>query len=318
MPFVERKPWVLHEAFGGQWHFSSVVKSIITQEPVQINVKNGPLITTVIRSPVFWATNHAPQFKEATKAIVSRMIVIPCRRHFVEGQPMGVAVEAARLGFAKPSALVLATEMPALLNWAIAGLRRALQRGSIEVTSDIKATADAIHRAGNLVVGFIEDCVEFDPKARVRVPDFCLAFAVWFVQERGEDRRIPSNDSVGRAMSALGDPRIGMDPKEMRSKKSRFYCGIALNKSGLGYHKTGFESRLFEGKTATVTSPDQDVISVIPASWDTEKPSIIEMRKHHPAPRTQGKLLEKMTRTTVKRDLADIIGLDDDDDDDDR
>jgi hypothetical protein len=36
MPFVKRAPWVLHEAFGGKWEFASVVKAIITQEPVMI------------------------------------------------------------------------------------------------------------------------------------------------------------------------------------------------------------------------------------------------------------------------------------------
>jgi phage/plasmid-associated DNA primase len=60
MPFARRLPWVLHEAFGGQWHFSANVKSIITQEPVSINIKNGPVVTQVVRSPIFWATNFPP------------------------------------------------------------------------------------------------------------------------------------------------------------------------------------------------------------------------------------------------------------------
>jgi hypothetical protein len=88
MPFLRRAPWVLHEAFNGQWNFSSIVKAIITQEPVQINIKNGPMITHVVRAPIFWATNFQPQFKEATKAIVSRMIVIEVTRAFIEGNPM--------------------------------------------------------------------------------------------------------------------------------------------------------------------------------------------------------------------------------------
>jgi hypothetical protein len=81
MEFRRRAPWVLHEAFNaGQWHFSSTVKSILTGDPVQINVKNGAITTQRIRSPVFWGTNHPPQFKEATKAIVNRMIVVKCQR----------------------------------------------------------------------------------------------------------------------------------------------------------------------------------------------------------------------------------------------
>jgi hypothetical protein len=106
----------------------------------------------------------------------------------------------------------------------------------------------------------VEDCVGFDPRARLRVPDFCAAFSVWFLQQKGEGRNIPSNVSIGKAMRALGDPRIGMDVKEMRDNTSRFYCGIALNKAGLRYHRTAFESRLFEGKMAIATNPEREVM----------------------------------------------------------
>ena len=71
-----------------------------------------------------------------------------------------------------------------------------------------------------------------------------------------------------------------MHIKEMRSKSDRYYRGIALNEAGLKYHKTGFESLLFEGKIATATSPEKEVNSLIPSSWDDRK-SVIAMRAHH-------------------------------------
>ncbi|WP_354265863.1 hypothetical protein [Bradyrhizobium sp. I1.7.5] len=302
MPFIKRRPWVLHEAFGGQWHFSSNVKAIITQEPVGINIKNGPVLTQIVRAPIFWATNFQPQFKEATRAIVSRMIVIEVSRQFDEKNPIGAAAEAIKRGFSKPGEFVIATELPGVLNWAIAGLKRALQRGSIEVTAGIKETAAAIHRDSNLVAGFLEDCVEFDPMARVAIVDFCLAHSAWFVELKSEDRRLPTNEAIGKAMSAVGDRRIGMNRKEMRDKKHRYYCGIALNKAGLGYHRTAFESRLFEGKVATATDPANEVNSLIPVSWDDRK-SVVAMRKSHPEP--QG--------INVKGEDAVIIGVNEED-----
>ncbi|MET3842068.1 DNA primase family protein [Bradyrhizobium sp. OAE829] len=279
MPFVKRLPWVLHEAFGGAWHLSSVVKSIITQEPVQINVKNGPMLTQTVRVPIFWATNFQPQFKEATRAIVNRMIVIEVSRRFDDSRPVGAAAEARRRGYAKPGEMVVATELPGVLNWAIAGLRTALQRGSIETTTGIDATADAIHRDSNLVAGFLEDCVEFDPMARVRVSDFCLAHSAWFVEQKGEDRRMPTNDGIGKALKAIGDGRIGMDA-EMRDNRSRYYCGVALNNMGLEYHKAATERRLFEGKTVMASTSTAEVNSLIPANWD-QKESVEKMRSCH-------------------------------------
>ncbi|WP_456664223.1 hypothetical protein [Bradyrhizobium sp. LB13.1] len=280
MPFQHRAPWVLHEAFNGQWNFSTNVKSIITQDPVQINVKNGPMINTVIRAPIFWATNFQPQFKEATRAIVDRMVVIEVSRQFSNRKPIGAAAEALRRGFAKPGELVVATELPGVLNWAIAGLRRALERGSIETTNAIEETADAIHKDSNLVAGFLADCVEFDPMARLRSSDFCLAHSAWWLELKGEARRLPTNEAVAKALKAMGDARIGIDRNEMRDSASRYYCGIALNAAGLRYHRAAYESRLFEGKTTTATDPAREVNSLIPVSWN-DRETIVKMRAGH-------------------------------------
>lgn len=279
MPFARRAPWVLHEAFTGQWHMSATVKAIVTGEPVQINIKNGPIIPHTVRAPIFWATNFQPQFKESTRAIVSRMIVFEVTRQFDEASPIGAAAEARRRGFAKPGELVIATELPGVLNWAIAGLKRALERGSIALTAGIKETADDIHRDSNLVAGFIEDCIGFDPKARIRISDFCLAFSAWWMEQKGEDRRMPTNEAVSKALKAMGDSRIGMNRKEMRDTTNRYYCGIALNRVGLRYHRAALESGIFEGKRASVTATEE-VNGLIPVSWDT-RPSVIAMRARH-------------------------------------
>lgn len=285
MPFTQRLPWVLHEAFGGQWHFSSTIKAIITQEPVLINIKNGPMLTQVVRAPIFWATNFQPQFKEATRAIINRMIVIECSRVFEDTNPVGVALEAKRRKLSKPSDVVIGSgdkpgELQGVLNWALAGLRRALERGTIELTDSINETAEAIRRDSNLVAGFLDDCIEYDPLARLKVADFCLAHSLWWLELKGEDRRLPTNEAIGKAIKAIGDGRIGMDPKEMRDTTSRYYCGVALNRAGLRYHKAAYESRTFEGKIATATNPERDVNGTIPPSWDAKK-SIIAMRDRH-------------------------------------
>jgi hypothetical protein len=190
-----------------------------------------------------------------------------------------VGKSATRHGFSKLGELIVATELPGVLNWAIAGLKQALERGSIEC---IKETVDAIHRDSNLVAAFIEECIEFDPMARIRIADFCLAHSAWWMELKGGDRRLPTNEAIGKAIKAVGDPRIGIDPHEMRDRKSRYYCGVALNKVGLRYRKRAFESRLFERKMATTTSPERQVNSIIPSSWDTRK-SIVAMRDGHQA-----------------------------------
>jgi phage/plasmid-associated DNA primase len=279
MEFKRRAPWVLHEAFNaGQWHMSSIVKSILTGDPVQINVKNGALTTQRIRSPVFWGTNHPPQFKEATKAIVNRLIVIKCRTVFDPQNLIGAAKEARHRGFAEPSELVLKTEMPGLLNWAIVGLRRALERGHIAITPEMVATLGAVRQDSNIVAGFIDECVEFEPTAMVSVPDFSAAFAVWWGESKSEDRKIPSNDSIGRALIALGDNRIGIDNRELRDNTRRYYGGVNLNGIGLDYWDGAHSEGLAKGKTARTSTGRDQVNRGIPDAWK-DRPAVIRLVK---------------------------------------
>ena len=71
----------------------------MTGEPVQINIKNGPIISHRVTVPVFWGTNNPPQFQEASKAIVNRIVVVKCRQEFDEGRPIGAAAQALKLGY---------------------------------------------------------------------------------------------------------------------------------------------------------------------------------------------------------------------------
>ena len=282
VPFARRAPWVLHEAFDQRkWHFSSTVKALITGEPVQINIKNGAILSKRFTAPVLWGANNPPQFQEASKAIVSRLVVIKCRQEFDEGAPIGAAAEALRLGLGRPSTLVLERELPGLLAWAVAGLKRALARGSFKIPAEAQDVAHEIRRDSNLVAGFVEDFVEFDPDMRVTTSDFCAAFAVWWQEHKGESRGTPSNDSVGRAVAALGDGRIAVNSKELRTSAKRYYAGIKLSADGLRYWETAVASDFFKGKTTSTSNKVDEVNTVLPAVEWYVKPSIEAMHKEH-------------------------------------
>jgi P4 family phage/plasmid primase-like protien len=277
MPFLNRRPWILHEAFDQRkWHFSSSVKALVTGEPIAVNIKNGPMVSVRMQSPIFWGTNHPPQFKEATKAIVNRLVVIECRREFVDGTLVGAAVEARKQGLDKPSSLVLATEMPGLLAWALVGLRRALERGRLVLTQTMMQALGAIRRDTNLVAGFLEQCCTYDSFKRISAPDFALAFSAWWLAEKGENRQTPSNESISKALKAMAHPLIAMGD-DLRDGKRRYYGGLILNEEGLNYHHAGYESSDLQGKTVNATVPVDIVNSNMPSSWG-EKTAIQAIR----------------------------------------
>jgi P4 family phage/plasmid primase-like protien len=281
MGFLKRRPWVLHEAFDQRkWHFSSVVKTIITGEPIHINIKNGPMLSQRVTAPPFWGTNHPPQFKESTKAIANRLVVIECKREFFDDNPVGAAKEAFRRGLGKPSNLVLKEEMPGLLAWAMAGLKRALERGRFVLTKQMSDAIEAIRLDSNMVSGFLEECCSLDFGMMVSSPDFCLAFSAYWQAEKGETYSPPSNDAIGKALAAMAEPRIALG-RELRDKHRRYYPGLVLNEVGLTYHAAGSDSSHLVAKTANTTCPNDPkewVNKPIPESWIT-KPEIIAMRK---------------------------------------
>jgi phage/plasmid-associated DNA primase len=277
MEFVRKAPWVLHEAFNsGKWHLSDIVKSILSGDPVQINVKNSALITTRIRQPIFWGTNYPPQFKEASRAIINRMIVVTTSVVFEPKAPIGVAVLARQAGYSEPSELILATEKPGLLNWALEGLRRALERGHFKTTKEMDATLETIRSDANIVVGFLEECVSFEPSFMISTSDFCAAFSVWWGETKGEDRHAPSNESIGRALVAYGDPRVGVDRTVLRDKKGGYYAGVHLNSVGLDYWTAAEGANV---KTARTSNSQSEVNRFLPPAWENF-PVILRIKKN--------------------------------------
>ena len=227
--FLKPNPWVLHEAFEqSRWEMSATVKAILSGDPVQANVKNGPLIPVNFRQPVLWGTNTPPQFKEASRAMENRLAIVRMKRVYNPMRVTGTAALALQQGFNTPAELVLATEKPGLLNWAIAGLKRALDRGHFVFTDEMMAALHAMRTDSNMALGFIEECAEYDPNSYVNTPDFYGAFSVWWKDHKGG--QVPSSEGLGRAMLSLSDPRVLVGEK---INQKRVYAGLRLNEEGL-------------------------------------------------------------------------------------
>jgi phage/plasmid-associated DNA primase len=81
-------------------------------------------------APAFWGTNHPPKFKESSGAMANRMVIVPMTRSFDKNNPVGVAAEARKHNPAWDAFdLIINTELPGVLRWALVGLKRALERG---------------------------------------------------------------------------------------------------------------------------------------------------------------------------------------------
>lgn len=265
MAFLRRAPWVLHEAFDqSKWHFSSTVKALLTGDHVPVNIKNGPPVTIRYTRPVFWGTNTNPQFREATTAITDRMCIIKCTRSF--RRPTGAMAEAVRRGYSSPAELVLADELPGLLNWALEGMRRALKQGYIHETEEMRGTTHEVDLDSNIAAGFIEECCEVAPDVAVTRPDAYAAFTIWWRENRGDAGRIPGSDSFGRAVSSLGDPRV-ITGKHLRFNNVRYYVGMKLNSTGMSMWEAFAAWAGSTGDASRISGSADQVNQAIPSTW---------------------------------------------------
>lgn len=281
MEFLTRAPWVLHEAFDQtKWHFSSTVKALLSGDPVNVNVKNGPIVAHVFRSPVFWGTNSPPQFKEASRAMENRLKIIQCHQVFSTEKMIGVAAVARDNGYSSPSEFVLDTERVGILNWAIEGMARAVKRGHFMDTEEMSQALQSMRTDSNIVAGFLADCCEYTPDYMVSKPDFHAAFGIWWRENQGEDRSIPSIDSIGRAITALYDKRIGNDKHELKYKNLRYFAGVKFNDTGMDLWTAYFNSSSVKGDSSRISAHPDDVNTKIPEEWG-DKLVIQTIRKEY-------------------------------------
>jgi phage/plasmid-associated DNA primase len=234
MPFRKPGPWVLHEAFeASEWHFSAAPKALLSGDTVIINIKNGAIIPYTWDQPAFWATNYPPQFKEATRAMQNRLIIMSTPRAFDQDKPTGAAVSALKAGYDKIDAYVIDRELPGVFNWALVGLKRAMERGYFINTDEGKESLHAMHLEGNVAAGFMEDCVTKSPGRMINKPDFHGALQAWWMEKYG-GTYAPVASQIGKHMKSLGDEDIG----EHNGKLARSYTGIELNELGLEFWQT--------------------------------------------------------------------------------
>jgi phage/plasmid-associated DNA primase len=216
--FVQRLPWVLGEAFNQSgWYLSDIVKCIITGDPVEINGKNIPAISMKVNAPAFWGSNHPAKFKESSGSMATRMVIIPMTRTFDKSKPVGVAAEARKHNPAwEPFDLIINTELPGVLNWALAGLQRALERGHFINTEAGKDLLEQSRKDSNVVAAFVEECVMHDLTVMMTTTDFYAAFKEWWISEHGEKAAVPSPTHVGLELAALPQSRIAQNKNKFR------------------------------------------------------------------------------------------------------
>jgi putative DNA primase/helicase len=124
---------------------TDLIDSIISGESIQLEKKGRDPVTYTPVAKVMQAANKLPQVPNTEAGIYRRLKVI----NFPD--PQTQRKDSVKAGVRK--------EGPYILNWALEGLKRLMDRGYFEVPTSVEIASQEWHNENNLVKLFIDTCL---------------------------------------------------------------------------------------------------------------------------------------------------------------
>lgn len=186
------------------------ILSITGEDALTIDRKFLEPITVRLPVRLVLVSNELPKILDASGALQSRMIVLQTARSF-EGQE-DIGLEAK-----------LRAELPAILQWAIAGWRSLAKRGRLLQAKSGQASLEQWRDMSSPVGAFVRDRCEL--QGRTRCDDLYEAFLGWLEVEG--HRHSPNKATFGRDLQAV-DASIQRRRANDSTGRYYFYDGISL------------------------------------------------------------------------------------------
>jgi len=168
-------------------------------------------------------SNELPQIPDAAGAIASRFIIWMLTTSFYGKEDLTLTEK-------------LLTELPGILNWALAGLYRLRNRGYFQMPKASLAAIRQLEDLASPVRAFLRDwCDLTDPNATANVKILYKAYRYWS-DERG--MRVKNSIVFGRDLRAV-QPQIGTGGRG----RERYYTGLQLSAEGQKQYAEAIEHK---------------------------------------------------------------------------
>jgi putative DNA primase/helicase len=201
----------------------------ISGEDVQtVDRKNLSHVTTKLNVRFVIISNEMPRLSDPSGALVSRMIVLPFTKSWY-------GREDTRL------TLRLLTEIPGILNWALEGRRRLIERGYFIQPLQGQTIIEEMEALSSPIGAFIKDCCMLGPDREVEVKELFNRWQEWCTGKGKKDAG--TEQLFGRDLRAAV-PTLGMRQPRLAGGRLRIYTGISIRgpldeeKESFGTHGT--------------------------------------------------------------------------------
>lgn len=202
-----------------------VLKSISGEDSREVNRKNRPYWHGKLGVRFVLSCNDTPKLKDASGALVSRMLHLEFKISFLGREDSGLTDR-------------LMAELSGILNWALAGLKRLNQQGRFSVTESSHEAENQINRENNHVFGFVEDQAYLDANAPRRLlDDVHRSYLAWC--ERANRKNPLTLEVFSRDLRSAGQGRITIERKRLTAteggdgkQRVRWVYGLAEIRPG--------------------------------------------------------------------------------------
>ena len=176
MALLNKAVWLSDEIAVGAVMNDSVMKRVITNEPISIKVKMRPPIETRVNITVGMAGNSLPVIKDTSDAVYDRMLFVPCDT-VIDNSDDDPALRDK-----------LMDELPAILNRVILRLAEARQRGFFNIPACLTAKTEEIKIEQDPLRQFLAEAfVRTNSSCAVENPDIQTAYKGYLAKMFGEE-----------------------------------------------------------------------------------------------------------------------------------
>jgi putative DNA primase/helicase len=200
---------------GGRADIAAIAENLLRitgEDAITIDRKFMAAYTARLLTRFVLLTNELPGFKDASSALSSRFVILQTTRSFYGKEDHGLDAK-------------LEAELPGILLWALAGLRRLLERGRFVQPKAAAAALRQLEDLASPIGAFLREVCIFEVNAEVPVKTLYEAWCAW-CKEHGRDQ--PGiEQTFGRDLAAAA-PQVRGGQRRINGQRVRYYFNVRL------------------------------------------------------------------------------------------
>lgn len=185
--------------------------SITGEDALDVDRKHQSIWSGKLPTRFMILSNELPKFKDASAAIVHRMVLLQMTKSFLGNENLELDGE-------------LLKELSGILLWSLDGLDRLKASGRFTMPKSSINSTDLLLDVASPVASFIRERCIYDPVAYVSVDELYSAWKVW-AEENGHHPG--SKPTFGRNLFAA-ESSLESCQRTLGGKRTRCYSGVRL------------------------------------------------------------------------------------------